>query len=81
MIIVPIQQAYLLWGWLNRFLSRMREHRTRVMLIGKIRSLSEAFSRLDSPEELSEIPNGFDGLIWTDRISVIGPLERHIKRE
>ncbi len=75
MIIVPIQQAYLLWGWPNRFLARMHEHRTRVMLIGKIQSLSSAsFSRLDSPNEFSQVPRGFDGLIWTDRIEVIGPL-------
>ena len=75
MIIVPIQQAYLLWGWPNRFLARMHEHRTRVMLIGKIQSLSSgSFSRLDSPNDLSEVPQGFDGLIWTDRIDVIGPL-------
>lgn len=75
MIIVPIQQADLLWGWPNRFLARMHEHRTRVMLIGKIQSLSSAsFSRLDSPNELSQVPRGFDGLIWTDRIGVIGPM-------
>jgi glycerophosphoryl diester phosphodiesterase len=75
MIIVPIQQAYLLWGWPNRFLARMHEHRTRVMLIGKIQNLSSgSFSRLDRPEELSDVPRGFAGLIWTDRIDVIGPL-------
>lgn len=75
MIIVPIQQANLLWGWPNRFLARMREHRARVMLIGKIQSMSSGvFSRLDTPEELAEVPQGFDGLIWTDRINLIGPL-------
>ena len=75
MIIVPIQQAHLLWGWPNRFLARMRAHRTRVMVIGTLTSMSSGmFSRLDTPEELAELPQGFDGLIWTDRISVIGPL-------
>jgi glycerophosphoryl diester phosphodiesterase len=75
MIIVPIEQATLLWGWPNRFLQRMDEHHTRVMLIGKIQSVSsKRFSRLDTPEELLEVPRGFGGLIWTDRIGVIGPL-------
>jgi len=74
-IIVPIQQAHLLWGWPNRFLARMRAHRTRVMLIGTLTSMSSGmFSRLDTPEELAELPRGFDGLIWTDRIRIIGPL-------
>ena len=50
-------------------------HRCWVMLIGKIRSMSSGvFSRLDTPEELAEVPQGFDGLIWTDRINLIGPL-------
>src|SRR3954462_5622513 len=75
MIIVPIEQATLLWGWPNRFLQRMREHHTQVMLIGKIQSLSsKRFSRLDTQEELLEVPRGFGGLIWTDRVGVIGPL-------
>jgi glycerophosphoryl diester phosphodiesterase len=74
MIIIPVDQAYLIWGWPNRFLGRMRTHRTQVMLIGRIDNLSTGqFSRLDTPEELAEIPAGFDGSIWTDQISVIGP--------
>lgn len=74
-IIVPIRQAYLLWGWPNRFLARMRAHHTRVMVIGTLAGMpSGMLSRLDTPEQLAELPRGFDGLIWTDRISVIGPL-------
>jgi glycerophosphoryl diester phosphodiesterase len=74
MIIIPVDQAYLLWGWPNRFLARMRSHRTEVMLIGRIDSLSTGqFSRLDTPGELARIPAGFDGSIWTDQISLIGP--------
>jgi glycerophosphoryl diester phosphodiesterase len=75
MIIVPIEQASLVWGWPNRFLARMREHRTQVMLIGKIHGVgSRSFSRLDTRKEFSKVPPGFDGLIWTDCIGVIGPL-------
>jgi glycerophosphoryl diester phosphodiesterase len=74
MIIIPVDQAYLLWGWPNRFLARMRTHRTEVMLIGRLDSLSTGqFSRLDTAEELARIPAGFEGSIWTDQISVIGP--------
>lgn len=74
MIIVPVDQAYLMWGWPNRFLARMRTHRTEVMLIGRIDSLwTRQFSRLDSVQELSRVPAGFDGSIWTDQIRVIGP--------
>jgi glycerophosphoryl diester phosphodiesterase len=80
MIIVPIEQATLLWGWPNRFLQRMREHHTQVMLIGKIQNaFSKRFSRLDTQEQLLEVPRGFGGLIWTDRIGVIGPLAAAVK--
>lgn len=73
-IMVPISQSGWVWGWPNRFLDRMREHRIEVMLIGRVDGLSGAgFSRLDSVEELKRLPPGFDGLIWTDRIDVVGP--------
>lgn len=73
-IVVPIEQAYWLWGWPNRFLSRMRGHGTEVMLIGRIDSISNGeFSRLDTLLDLSRVPAGFDGSIWTDQVRIIGP--------
>lgn len=73
-VIVPIRQAGFVWGWPNRFLARMREHDTEVMLIGRVDGLSGAnFSRLDTIDELGRVPAGFQGSIWTDRIDVIGP--------
>jgi glycerophosphoryl diester phosphodiesterase len=80
MIIVPVDQAYLLWGWPNRFLDRMRGHRTQVLLVGRVDSLSNGqVSRLDTVQELSRVPAGFGGLIWTDQIRVIGPAVRAAK--
>lgn len=77
MVIVPVEQAWLLWGWPNRFLARMRAHHTEVILIGSIDSLTAGqFSRLDTVAELAQVPAGFDGLIWTDQIRVIGPAVR-----
>jgi glycerophosphoryl diester phosphodiesterase len=74
-IMVPIVQSGFVWGWPNRFLERMRKHRTEVMLIGRIDGLSGAnFSRLDTEEEVKRLPPGFDGSIWTDHIDVIGPV-------
>jgi glycerophosphoryl diester phosphodiesterase len=79
-IIVPVDQAGLLWGWPNRFLARMRRHRTQVMLIGKVEDFAAGqFSRLDTIEELSRVPAGFDGSIWTDQIRLIGPAVRTFK--
>jgi len=77
-IMVPITQSRFIWGWPDRFLERMRKHRTEVMLIGRIDGLSGAnFSRLDTEEETNRLPPGFDGSIWTDRIDVVGPALSH----
>jgi glycerophosphoryl diester phosphodiesterase len=74
MVIVPITQTELIPGWPNRFLTRMREHGTDVILIGRIDGLSGAnFSRLDTIEELDLLPPGFDGFVWTDHIENVGP--------
>jgi glycerophosphoryl diester phosphodiesterase len=73
-IMIPITQSDFVWGWPNRFLERMRKHKTEVILIGRIDGLSGAkFSRLDTVEEIKHLPPGFDGSIWTDRIDVVGP--------
>ena len=46
-----------------------------MIIVRKIQNVSsKRFSRVDTQEELMEVPRGFGGLIWTDRIGVIGPL-------
>jgi glycerophosphoryl diester phosphodiesterase len=76
-IIVPMAYRYLAWGWPNRFLARMARSGTQVLAIGSVTGLdSTSFTRLDHPEELSALPSGFDGMIWTDRVETIGPAVR-----
>src|SRR3984885_10890625 len=73
-IMIPITQSGFVWGWPDRFLERMRKHRTEVMLIGRIDGMSGAsFSRVDTVTELKVLPPGFAGSIWTDRVDVVGP--------
>jgi glycerophosphoryl diester phosphodiesterase len=80
-VIVPVDQAGLIWGWPNRFLARMHAHHTEVMLIAKVDTRATGrFSRLDTLDELSRVPAGFDGSIWTDQIWVIGPAVRSMRR-
>jgi glycerophosphoryl diester phosphodiesterase len=72
-IIVPVTQSSLLWGWPNRFLARMRDHQVEVMLIGRLDLHEADFTRLDSLDELALMPPGFQGTVWTDRVDLIGP--------
>jgi glycerophosphoryl diester phosphodiesterase len=80
-IIVPTNFRRLEWGWPNRFLQRMRRNDVQVLMIGSLASLHAAdFTRLDSVDELHELPAHFDGAIWTDHIERIGPAARGIWR-
>lgn len=76
-IIVAMNARPLAWGWPNRFLGRMAAAKVDVMAIGSVTGLgSNSFTRLDNANELSNIPTGFNGLIWTDQVEAIGPAVR-----
>ena len=71
-LMVPANVAPWLWGWPNRFLQRMDEAGTLVLLIGDYRG--EGFSQgFDDPDRLTELSSDYSGGIWTDRIDLIGP--------
>lgn len=74
-LLVPANAAPWLWGWPNRFLRRMDDVGTRVVLIGDYggEGLSQGF---DDPDLLSQLPRDYSGGIWTDRIDRIGPALR-----
>lgn len=76
-VLAAMNTRDLAWGWPNRFLARMANANTDVMLIGSVSGLgSNDFTRLDTVDELANVPDGFGGLIWTDRVEVIGPAIR-----
>jgi glycerophosphoryl diester phosphodiesterase len=73
MVMVPINYAWLLWGWPNRFIERMREAGSEVILIGAYHPGDAGTSGIDSLEDLAQVPADFSGYLWTNRIDVIGP--------
>ena len=74
---VPMDYAPFLWGWPHRFTARMREAGTEVILLGPDDG-SGFSSGIDDAATLARVPRGFEGLIWTDRIEVIGPISNPI---
>ncbi|MBA4492950.1 glycerophosphodiester phosphodiesterase [Paenactinomyces guangxiensis] len=68
---IPEKIAPWLWGWPNRFLDRMNDADTRVVIVGGGGGFSSGF---DSAQDLKRLPAGFTGGIWTNRIDRIGPL-------
>lgn len=71
LIAVPANYAWALWGWPDRFLQRMRNAGSDVILVGPY---GGGFtSGIDETDQLSLVPAGFDGYVWTNRIEAVGP--------
>jgi glycerophosphoryl diester phosphodiesterase len=76
MVMVPINVAPWLWGWPNRFLQRMKDVGSSVILMGPYSSGDAGTSGIDTPEDAALIPPKFPGLVWTNEIATIAPIVR-----
>lgn len=71
---VPINFAGWLWGWPNRFLQRMEDTGSTVLLLGPYHPGDAGSSGIDTEAELAGVPLGFNGYIWTNEVETIAPL-------
>ncbi|MCC7253774.1 glycerophosphodiester phosphodiesterase family protein [Hyphomicrobium sp.] len=73
MLLVPINYAWALWGWPHRFLARMQEAGTEVYVVGPY--TGRAFTTgIDTAFDIGQLPEGYTGGIWTNRVHAIAPL-------
>jgi glycerophosphoryl diester phosphodiesterase len=72
-VLVPSNYSWLLWGWPNRFMTRMQEAGSEVILSGPYGS-EGVTTGIDTPEQVSDMPLPYPGLVWTNRIITTGPL-------
>ena len=75
-VMVPINVAPFLWGWPNLFLERIRDAGSQVILLGPYEAGDPGTAGIDTPEVLAQVPEAFEGYIWTNRIETIGPALR-----
>lgn len=68
-IAVPINWAPYLWGWPWRFIGRFAEAGSEVILFGP----ADKRTGIDDLESLTNLIEDYRGLIWTNRIELIGP--------
>ncbi|MEO9683181.1 MAG: glycerophosphodiester phosphodiesterase family protein [Tateyamaria sp.] len=73
LVAVPMDYGHFLWGWPYKFTKRMKHVGTDVILWGPYDG-SGFSSGIDDATTLSRVPAHFDGILWTNRIEVIGPL-------
>jgi glycerophosphoryl diester phosphodiesterase len=71
---VPINFASWLWGWPNRFLQRMHDAGSGVILIGPYSAGDPGTSGIDTPADAALVPDKFPGLVWTNEIATIAPI-------
>lgn len=69
---IPIRYAKLLWGWPGKFVKRMEAANTRVVVVNGDGDWSEGF---DSRAELKELPKGYSGYVWTNRIDKLNSIK------
>lgn len=67
---IPEKIAPWLWGWPTKFINRMENADTRVILVAGDGSWSEGF---DTMKDLERLPANYTGGIWTNRIDIIAP--------
>jgi len=67
---VPNNYAWLMWGWPNRFELRLKKVGSKAMLMGNYTVGEQANPGVDDNKS---IPEKFGGIVWTNRIDVLGP--------
>lgn len=72
-VVVPQNYGRYLWGWPHRFTKRLGAVGTDVILAGPYDGTG-FISSINDIEAFADIPDAFDGYIWTDRVELIGPL-------
>lgn len=71
-VAVPSNFRHFIWGWPHRFEKRLRDVGSRSMLMGPYAGHGSV--GLDTPEHLGVIPNDYKGIVFTNKIEVVGPL-------
>jgi glycerophosphoryl diester phosphodiesterase len=71
---MPLNYAKYLWGWPDRLIQRLEAVNSRFVLVNGSGRFSSGF---DDKDDLSKIPGGYSGCIWTNRVDIISP---YIKR-
>ena len=65
---VPKNYQWLIWGWPNRFENRLNKVGSKALLMGDFKK-GDGFGGID---DLESIPEDFSGIVWTNRIDIIG---------
>jgi glycerophosphoryl diester phosphodiesterase len=68
---LPEKYAKWMWGWPDKFINRMEDAGSRVILVAGDGGWSEGF---DTPGDLERLPADYSGGVWTNRIDIAAPV-------
>ncbi len=71
MLVALNEVGYTLWGWPNRYLTRMQAAGTRVIIAQNIDG--DKITGLTTVEQYGDIADSYNGTIWIDDIAALGP--------
>lgn len=75
MVFVPQKQAWMFWGFPNRFLQRMQDAGAEVYIAGDAQFTGrQMLHGVDDPAQARKIPRGWKGGVSTDRVDLVGPV-------
>ena len=72
-VVVPSNVAWAVWGWPHKFTRRMEGAGSTVILLGPFSAGDIGSTGIDAVADIDQIPEGFAGYVWTNRIELIGP--------
>jgi glycerophosphoryl diester phosphodiesterase len=74
-VFVPINVAPWLWGWPDRFLSRMAAANSATFLVGPYHG-GDFSTGVDTPEQVLALPRNYSGGILTNEVETVAPAVR-----
>jgi glycerophosphoryl diester phosphodiesterase len=69
-VAIPLNYQWAIWGWPNRFLDRMADVNTKVLMFGDYED--GVIAGIERPEQLGEVPRDFRGYLWVEDIYTVG---------
>ena len=72
-VAVPVDRQWAIWGWPNRFLARMAQANSRVMVIGGNGGKpAGGLVGLETVEQIDDVPRDFRGYLWIEDFETVG---------
>ncbi|WP_299584859.1 glycerophosphodiester phosphodiesterase family protein [uncultured Microbulbifer sp.] len=72
-VMAPNTWHWALWGWPNRFIDRISRSGSLAIVLDH-RGDKYGLTAIYQPEDLNYLPENYNGVIWVEKIEVIGPL-------